>query len=54
MSFAAKHAKQKGGRWSTRLEVTAIVGEDGGLEVSACEVGASGKGEKTVVTVAAA
>ncbi|KAI0757732.1 actin-like ATPase domain-containing protein [Daedaleopsis nitida] len=54
VSFAAQHATQKGGRWSTRLEVTAIVGDDGGLEISASEVGASGKGEKTVVTVAAA
>lgn len=54
VSFAAQHATKKGGRWTTRLEVTAIVGEDGGLEISTIEVGASGKGEKNVVTVPAA
>ncbi|KAL1940510.1 hypothetical protein VTO73DRAFT_7945 [Trametes versicolor] len=53
ISFVATQAKQKGGRWTTRLEVTVKVGEDGTLEVSAVEVGASGKGEKTVATVAA-
>ena len=53
VSFAAKMAVQKGGRWTTRLEVIAIVGEDGALELSACEVGASSKGEKTVVSVPA-
>ena len=54
VSFIATMASQKGGRWTTRLEVTAIVGEDGGLEISACEVGSSGKGEKTVVSVSSA
>ncbi|RDX45036.1 actin-like ATPase domain-containing protein [Lentinus brumalis] len=54
LSFAAQHAMKKGGRWTTRLEVTTIVGEDGALEVSAVEVGASGRGEKNVVTVPAA
>ena len=54
VSFAAKMAAQKGGRWTTRLEVTAIVGEDGAIELSACEVGVSGKGEKTVVSASTA
>ncbi|KAH9920504.1 actin-like ATPase domain-containing protein [Epithele typhae] len=54
VSFPATLAQQKGGRWTTRLEVTTIVGEDGGLEIGTCEVGSSGKGEKTVVTVASA
>ena len=36
------------------LVVTAIVGEDGGLEVGACEVGATGKGDNTAVIVAVA
>ncbi|KAI0638747.1 actin-like ATPase domain-containing protein [Trametes polyzona] len=53
LSFAAKQAQKKNGRWTTRLEVTVKVGEDGALEVSAVEVGASGKGEKTVATVPA-
>ncbi|OSD05568.1 actin-like ATPase domain-containing protein [Trametes coccinea BRFM310] len=55
LSFAAQHAQQKNGRWTTRLEVTMKVGEDGALEVSACEVGASAKpeGEKVVATVPA-
>ncbi|KAI0641234.1 actin-like ATPase domain-containing protein [Trametes meyenii] len=51
LSFVAQQAKQAKGRWSTRLEVTVKVGEDGALEVSAVEVGASGKGEKIVATV---
>ncbi|KAI0353235.1 actin-like ATPase domain-containing protein [Trametes cingulata] len=51
LSFAAQQAKQKNGRWTTRLEVIVKVGEDGALEVSAGEVGASG--EKTVATVPA-
>ena len=54
LSFAAKQATKKGARWTTRLEVTTIVDENGALEISAVEVGASGKGEKTTVTVAAA
>ncbi|KAI0668764.1 actin-like ATPase domain-containing protein [Trametes maxima] len=53
LSFIAQQAKQAKGRWSTRLEVTVKVGEDGALEVSAVEVGASGKGEKVVATVPA-
>ncbi|TBU41533.1 actin-like ATPase domain-containing protein [Dichomitus squalens] len=55
LSFVAKQAtKKKGARWTTRLEVTTIVDENGALEISAAEIGASGKGEKTTVTVAAA
>ena len=54
LSFAAQHATKKDGRWTTRLEVTVIVSETGALEVSTVELGASGKGEKQVVTVPAA
>ena len=54
LSFAAQHATKKDGRWTTRLEVTVIVSETGALEVSTVELGASGKGEKQVVTVSAA
>ncbi|KAH9846182.1 actin-like ATPase domain-containing protein [Lenzites betulinus] len=53
LSFTAAHAQQKKGRWTTRLEVTVKVNENGGVEVSVVEVGASGKGEKAVATVAA-
>ncbi|KAI0816906.1 actin-like ATPase domain-containing protein [Trametes gibbosa] len=53
LSFSPAHAQKKKGRWSTRLEVTVKVGEDGAVEISAVEVGASGKSEKIVVTVAA-
>ncbi|PIL30023.1 transporter [Ganoderma sinense ZZ0214-1] len=54
VSFMATQAKKKGARWTTRLELTSIVGEDGTLEIGAVEVGASGRGEKTVVRVSAA
>ncbi|KAI0716152.1 actin-like ATPase domain-containing protein [Cerioporus squamosus] len=54
LSFVAQHATKKGGRWTTRLEVTTIVRENGALEVTAVEVGASGRGEKNVATVSAA
>ena len=50
----AKLEAQKGGQWTTRLVAMAIVSEDGGLEVSACEVGATGKGDNTAVIVAVA
>lgn len=50
-SFNARDALKHAGRWSAKLEVQFIVGEDGGLEVSAWEVGKSGKGEKHVVSV---
>jgi len=50
----SKEGKKEKGRWRTKLEVQIVAGEDGGLEVSAWEVGKSGKGEKVSVTVAAA
>ncbi|KAI0724749.1 actin-like ATPase domain-containing protein [Fomitopsis betulina] len=52
LTFAAKVARQVKGRWSTKVEVQFLVQDSGELEISACEVGPSGKGDKTVVTVA--
>lgn len=54
LSFAAKAARQEKGRWTTKVEVQFIVHDSGALEISAWEVGPSGKGEKTVVTVPSA
>ena len=53
LTFAAKAARQEKGRWTTKVEAQFIVHDSGALEISAWEVGPSGKGEKTVVTVAA-
>ena len=54
ITFVARQARKKGSRWTTRVELTTIADENGALEISAVEVGASGKGEKASVTVAAA
>ncbi|KAH9931327.1 actin-like ATPase domain-containing protein [Fomitopsis serialis] len=54
LSFVAKEAKQEKARWTTKVEVQFIADDTGGLEISAWEVGPSGKGEKTVVTVQSA
>ncbi|TFY70437.1 hypothetical protein EVG20_g2562 [Dentipellis fragilis] len=51
IAFAAKHATKTGGRWKTKVEVQFLVASDGGIEVSAWEVGKDGKGEKTTSTV---
>ena len=48
LSFAAKQATKKGARWTTRLEVTTIVDENGALEISAVEVGVSGASPRRI------
>ncbi|KAH9828980.1 actin-like ATPase domain-containing protein [Rhodofomes roseus] len=54
LSFAAKEARQVEGRWTTTVEAQFLVDRTGGLEISAWELGPSGKGEKTVVIVPSA
>ncbi|OBZ78710.1 Heat shock protein 70 C57A7.12 [Grifola frondosa] len=49
--FTAKEGKKTQGRWTTKVEVQFVVRENGAVEISAREVGKSGKGEKTVVRV---
>ncbi|OSX68169.1 hypothetical protein POSPLADRAFT_1064453 [Postia placenta MAD-698-R-SB12] len=51
--FAAKEAKKNGGRWTTAIDVQFVVDDQGGLEISAWEIGPSGRGEKTTVNVPA-
>ncbi|KAL6305706.1 actin-like ATPase domain-containing protein [Sparassis latifolia] len=52
--LVAKEAKLVNGRWTTTLEVQFLINDSGDIEVSASEVGASGKGEKTVVSIPSA
>lgn len=52
LTFAANAARQVKGRWTTKVEVQFIVHDSGRLEISAWEVGPSGKGRKTVVIIA--
>ncbi|KZT68492.1 actin-like ATPase domain-containing protein [Daedalea quercina L-15889] len=54
LSFVVKEAKQVKGRWTTKVEVQSIIDDTGSLEITAWEVGPSGKGEKTVVVVSSA
>lgn len=51
--FAAKEAKKNGGRWITTIDVQFVMDDQGGLEISAWEIGPSGRGEKTTVNVPA-
>ncbi|PCH32980.1 actin-like ATPase domain-containing protein [Wolfiporia cocos MD-104 SS10] len=53
LHFAAKEAKKAKGRWTTKVEVQFLIDENGALEISAWEIGASGRGEKTSVSVPA-
>ncbi|KDQ51375.1 hypothetical protein JAAARDRAFT_41229 [Jaapia argillacea MUCL 33604] len=53
LSLEAKEATKVNGRWKTKLEVQFLVGGDGGLEISAWEIGKDGRGEKTSVSVSA-
>ncbi|KAI0917757.1 hypothetical protein AcW1_000030 [Taiwanofungus camphoratus] len=48
-----KEAKKNKGRWTAKLEVQFLVGETGSLEINAWEIGASGRGERTVASVSA-
>ena len=54
LTFLAKEARNEKGRLKTRLEVQIILSENGGVQITAWEVGKSGKGEKVTASVSAA
>ncbi|KAJ3488754.1 hypothetical protein NLI96_g2605 [Meripilus lineatus] len=53
LALVAKGCKSVNGRRKTRLEVQLLLSETGALEISAWEVGQSGKGEKVTASVSA-
>ena len=53
LALVAKGGKSENGRRKTRLEVQLLLSETGALEISAWEVGQSGKGEKVTASVSA-
>ncbi|TFY78643.1 hypothetical protein EWM64_g5370 [Hericium alpestre] len=51
VGFSAQHATKIKGRWQTKVDIQFVIGSDGGIEVSAWEVGKAGRGEKASSSV---
>ncbi|KAI5116561.1 hypothetical protein M0805_001546 [Coniferiporia weirii] len=51
LSLLAKHAQKEKGRWKTRVEVQFVVGNAGGVILTACELSKDGRGESATITI---